>query len=48
MENAHLVKALQVTEEQQRRAERRSRGLEEKVRALNSLVNRMAPAALSV
>ncbi|XP_040836962.1 ninein-like protein [Ochotona curzoniae] len=48
VENAHLVKALQVTEEQQRRAERRSRGLEEKVRALNSLVNRMAPAALSV
>ncbi|XP_058535885.1 ninein-like protein [Ochotona princeps] len=48
VENAHLVKALQVTEEQQRRAERRSRGLEEKVQALNSLVNRMAPAALSV
>lgn len=48
VENAHLVKALQVTEEKQRGAERRNLVLEEKVRALNRLVSRMAPAALSV
>uniref|UniRef100_A0A5F9D152 Ninein-like protein n=1 Tax=Oryctolagus cuniculus TaxID=9986 RepID=A0A5F9D152_RABIT len=48
VENAHLVKALQVTEEKQRGAERRNLVLEEKVRALNRLVSRMAPAALAV
>lgn len=48
MENAHLVRALQVTEEKQRGAEKQSRILEEKVRALNKLVSRIAPAALSV
>ncbi|XP_077807204.1 ninein-like protein isoform X19 [Macaca mulatta] len=48
VENAHLVRALQATEEKQRGAEKQSRILEEKVRALNKLVGRIAPAALSV
>uniref|UniRef100_A0A8C9I8V7 Ninein-like protein n=1 Tax=Piliocolobus tephrosceles TaxID=591936 RepID=A0A8C9I8V7_9PRIM len=48
VENAHLVRALQATEEKQRDAEKQSRILEEKVRALNKLVSRIAPAALSV
>ncbi|XP_058288946.1 ninein-like protein isoform X2 [Hylobates moloch] len=48
VENAHLVRALQATEEKQRGAEKQSRVLEEKVRALNKLVSRIAPAALSV
>uniref|UniRef100_A0A2K5DS72 Ninein-like protein n=1 Tax=Aotus nancymaae TaxID=37293 RepID=A0A2K5DS72_AOTNA len=48
VENAHLVRALQATEEKQRGAEKQSRILEEKVRALNKLVSRIAPAALSV
>ncbi|XP_054530895.1 ninein-like protein isoform X8 [Pan troglodytes] len=48
VENAHLVRALQATEEKQRGAEKQSRLLEEKVRALNKLVSRIAPAALSV
>ncbi|XP_054179200.1 ninein-like protein isoform X20 [Homo sapiens] len=48
VENAHLVRALQATEEKQRGAEKQSRLLEEKVHALNKLVSRIAPAALSV
>uniref|UniRef100_A0A2K6TBW1 Ninein-like protein n=1 Tax=Saimiri boliviensis boliviensis TaxID=39432 RepID=A0A2K6TBW1_SAIBB len=48
VENAHLVRALQATEEKQRGAEKQNRVLEEKVRALNKLVSRIAPAALSV
>ncbi|XP_045384806.1 ninein-like protein isoform X4 [Lemur catta] len=48
VENAHLVKALQVTEEKQRGAEKKSRILEEKVQALNRLISQIAPAALSV
>uniref|UniRef100_A0A8I3X6K3 Ninein-like protein n=1 Tax=Callithrix jacchus TaxID=9483 RepID=A0A8I3X6K3_CALJA len=48
VENAHLARALQATEEKQRGAEKQSRILEEKVRALNKLVSRIAPAALSV
>uniref|UniRef100_A0A2K6QBP4 Ninein-like protein n=1 Tax=Rhinopithecus roxellana TaxID=61622 RepID=A0A2K6QBP4_RHIRO len=48
VENAHLVRALQATEEKQRDAEKQSRILEEKVRALNKLISRIAPAALSV
>ncbi|XP_065378732.1 ninein-like protein isoform X12 [Macaca fascicularis] len=48
VENAHLVRALQATEEKQRGAEKQSRILEEKVRALNKLVGRIAPAALSM
>ncbi|CAO2578374.1 Ninein-like protein [Lemmus lemmus] len=38
VENAHLMKAVQLTEEKQRGAERKNCILEEKVRALNNLV----------
>ncbi|XP_008592110.1 PREDICTED: ninein-like protein [Galeopterus variegatus] len=48
VENAHLMKALQVTEEKQRGAEKNSRILEEKVRALNKLISKIASASLSV
>ncbi|XP_072799755.1 ninein-like protein isoform X3 [Vicugna pacos] len=48
VENAHLMKALQVTEEKQRGAERKTRFLEEKVRALNKLISKVASASLSV
>ncbi|XP_047395931.1 ninein-like protein isoform X2 [Sciurus carolinensis] len=48
VENAHLMKALQVTEEKQRGAESKNRILEEKVCALNKLINKIAPASLSV
>nr|XP_045011965.1 ninein-like protein isoform X1 [Jaculus jaculus]XP_045011966.1 ninein-like protein isoform X1 [Jaculus jaculus]XP_045011967.1 ninein-like protein isoform X1 [Jaculus jaculus] len=48
VENAHLMKALQLTEESQRDAERKNRVLEEKVRALNKLISKIAPASLSV
>ncbi|XP_042522450.1 ninein-like protein isoform X3 [Dipodomys spectabilis] len=48
VENSHLMKALQVTEEKQLCAERKSRILEEKVRALNKLISKIAPASLSV
>ncbi|KAM4842475.1 ninein-like protein isoform 1-T2 [Thomomys bottae] len=48
VENSHLMKALQVTEEKQLSAERKSRILEEKVRALNKLISKIAPASLSV
>ncbi|XP_015980017.2 ninein-like protein isoform X6 [Rousettus aegyptiacus] len=48
VENAHLIKALQVTEEKQRRAEKKNRILEEKVRALNKLISKITSASLSV
>ncbi|XP_025120334.2 ninein-like protein isoform X4 [Bubalus bubalis] len=48
VENAHLTKALQVTEEKQRGAEKKSRFLEEKVRALNKLLSKIAAASLAV
>ncbi|KAM8922273.1 ninein-like protein isoform 1-T1 [Lycaon pictus] len=48
VENAHLTKALQVTEEKLRGAEKKNRILEEKVRALNRLVSMLASASLSV
>ncbi|XP_074174100.1 ninein-like protein isoform X2 [Rhinolophus sinicus] len=48
VENAHLMKALQVTEEKQRGAERKKRILEEKVRALNRLISKVTSASLSV
>ncbi|TKC51075.1 hypothetical protein EI555_007004, partial [Monodon monoceros] len=48
VENAHLTKALQVTEEKQRGAEKKSRFLEERVRALNKLLSKIASASLSV
>ncbi|XP_072583509.1 ninein-like protein isoform X5 [Vulpes vulpes] len=48
VENAHLTKALQVSEEKLRGAEKKNRILEEKVRALNRLVSMLASASLSV
>ncbi|XP_023575947.1 ninein-like protein isoform X2 [Octodon degus] len=48
VENAHLMKALQVAEQKQWGAEKQNRILEEKVGALSTLVGRLAPAALSV
>ncbi|XP_013210625.1 ninein-like protein [Microtus ochrogaster] len=48
VENAHLMKVVQLTEEKQRGAERKNCVLEEKVRALNKLISKMAPASLSV
>ena len=49
VENAHLTKALQVTEEKQRPAEKKSRYLEGKDRALNKLLSsKIATASLAV
>ncbi|XP_034861603.1 ninein-like protein [Mirounga leonina] len=48
VENAHLTKAFQVTEEKLRGAEKKNRILEEKVRALNRLLSKIASASLSV
>ncbi|KAM9590121.1 ninein-like protein [Trichechus inunguis] len=48
VENAHLMKALQVTEERQRGAEKNNLILEEKIRALNKLISKIAPTSLSV
>lgn len=48
VENAHLMKAFQVTEEKQRGAEKKNRILEEKVRALNRLISKVTSASLSV
>ncbi|XP_037349499.1 ninein-like protein isoform X4 [Talpa occidentalis] len=48
VENAHLMKALQVTEEKQRSAEKKTHILEGKVRALNKLVSKISVASLSV
>ncbi|XP_023677215.1 ninein-like protein isoform X8 [Paramormyrops kingsleyae] len=47
VENAQLVKALQVTEQWQKSAERKNYLLEEKIGALNMLLRRVAPAAFS-
>ncbi|XP_077635073.1 ninein-like protein [Crocuta crocuta] len=48
VENANLTKALQVTEEKLRDAEKKKCILEEKVRALNRLISKIALASLSV
>ncbi|XP_044933516.1 ninein-like protein isoform X1 [Mustela putorius furo] len=48
VENAHLMKALQVTEEKLQGAQKRNHILEEKVRALNRLISKIASASLSV
>ncbi|XP_060239098.1 ninein-like protein isoform X3 [Meriones unguiculatus] len=48
VENAHLMKVVQLTEEKQRGAEKKNCVLEEKVRALNKLISKMAQASLSV
>ncbi|KAI4874246.1 hypothetical protein NFI96_007733 [Prochilodus magdalenae] len=48
VENSQLMKALQVTEQRQKSAEKKSFLLEEKVAALNKLLRKIAPASLSV
>ncbi|XP_053523239.1 ninein-like protein isoform X6 [Artibeus jamaicensis] len=48
LENAHLMKALQITEEKQRVAEKKTQILEEKVSALNKLISKMTSASFSV
>ncbi|XP_058241826.1 ninein-like protein isoform X2 [Hemibagrus wyckioides] len=47
IENAELMKALQITEQRQKSAEKKSFLLEEKVTALNKLLRKIAPASLS-
>ncbi|XP_053088879.1 ninein-like protein isoform X3 [Pangasianodon hypophthalmus] len=47
VENAELMKALQITEQRQKSAEKKSFLLEEKVSALNKLLRKIAPASLS-
>ncbi|XP_043740892.1 ninein-like protein isoform X7 [Cervus elaphus] len=48
VENAHLTKALQVTEEKQRGTEKTSRFLDGKVRTLSKLLSKIAEASLAV
>ncbi|XP_056617169.1 ninein-like protein isoform X2 [Triplophysa dalaica] len=47
VENSQLMKALQVTEQRQKSAEKKSFILEEKVVALNKLLRKIAPASLT-
>ncbi|XP_061084756.1 ninein-like protein [Conger conger] len=47
VENSQLMKALQVTEQRQKGAEKKNFLLEEKVVALNKLLRRIAPASLT-
>ncbi|XP_065153349.1 ninein-like protein isoform X2 [Paramisgurnus dabryanus] len=47
VENSQLMKALQVTEQRQKIAEKKSFILEEKVVALNKLLRKIAPASLT-
>ncbi|XP_040285579.1 ninein-like protein isoform X4 [Bufo bufo] len=48
VENAQLMKALQVTEQRQKSAEKKNYFLEEKIAALNKVVKKIAPASLAV
>nr|AAI70378.1 Nlp protein [Xenopus laevis] len=48
VENAQLMKALQVTEQRQKSAEKKNYLLEEKISALNKVIGRIAPASLAV
>ncbi|KAK6293524.1 hypothetical protein J4Q44_G00358500 [Coregonus suidteri] len=47
VENSQLMKALQVTEQRQKSAEKKNFLLEEKITALNKLLRKIAPASLS-
>ncbi|XP_023863807.1 ninein-like protein isoform X2 [Salvelinus sp. IW2-2015] len=47
VENSQLMKALQVTEQRQKSAEKKNFILEEKITALNKLLRKIAPASLS-
>lgn len=46
VENAQLMKALQITEQRQKGAEKKNYLLDEKIAALNSLLRKIAPASL--
>ncbi|XP_043913568.1 ninein-like protein [Protopterus annectens] len=48
VENAQLMKALQITEQRQKSAEKKNFVLEEKITALNRLLCRVAPTSLAV
>ncbi|XP_075059882.1 ninein-like protein isoform X3 [Mixophyes fleayi] len=48
VENAQLMKALQVTEHRQKSAEKKNYLLEEKIAALNKVIKKIAPASLAV
>lgn len=48
VENAHLMKALQVTEQRQKSAEKKNYVLDEKIAALNKVIRKIAPASLAV
>ncbi|CDQ61158.1 unnamed protein product [Oncorhynchus mykiss] len=47
VENSQLMKALQVTEQRQKSAEKKNFVLEEKITALNKLLRKITPASLS-
>uniref|UniRef100_A0A3Q0SJT2 Ninein-like n=1 Tax=Amphilophus citrinellus TaxID=61819 RepID=A0A3Q0SJT2_AMPCI len=47
LENSQLMKALQVTEQRQKRAEKKNFLLEEKIGALNKLLREIVPASLA-
>ncbi|XP_029608856.1 ninein-like protein isoform X2 [Salmo trutta] len=47
VENSQLMKALQVTEQRQKSAEKNNFVLEEKITALNKLIRKITPASLS-
>lgn len=47
VENSELMKALQITEQRQKLAEKKSFHLEEKVSALTKLLRDIVPAALA-
>ncbi|CAJ0953418.1 unnamed protein product [Ranitomeya imitator] len=48
VENAQLMKALQVTEQRQKSAEKKNYFLEEKIAALNKVVKKIAPASVAI
>ncbi|XP_063774182.1 ninein-like protein isoform X2 [Pseudophryne corroboree] len=48
VENAQLMKALQVTEQRQKSAEKKNYLLEDKIAALNKVIRKIAPASLAV
>ena len=47
VENSQLMKALQVTEQRQKSAEKKNFALEEKINSLNKLLRKIAPASLT-
>ncbi|XP_075452435.1 ninein-like protein isoform X5 [Ascaphus truei] len=48
VENSQLMKALQVTEQRQKSAEKKNYVLEDKIAALNKVIRKIAPASLAV